>query len=68
MAVASDATLAQRFRSLEQRIKKIEPLDTARLHAKAKSFQEKGAIFKGLGALKFRQAMSFVLIANGKRF
>jgi hypothetical protein len=68
MAVASDANLARELRRLGQRIKKIEPLDTAGLRAKAESFQERGAIFKGLSALKFRQGMSFVLIANGMRF
>ena len=58
MAVASDANLPRELRSLGQRIKKIEPLDTAGLHAKAESFQERGAIFKGHGALKFRQVMT----------
>ena len=67
-AVASDANLAQWVRSLGQRIKKTEPLDIARLHVKAESLQETGAIFKGLGALKFRQVMSLVLIASGMRF
>jgi len=68
MAVASDTNRARGFRSLGKRIKKIEPIDKAKLHAKAGSFQERRAIFKGLGALKFRQTMSFILIADGMRF
>jgi hypothetical protein len=68
MAVASYANLARGLRSLGKRIKKIETLDKAGLHANAESFQEGGAIFKGLEALNFRQTMSFVLIANGMRF
>jgi hypothetical protein len=68
MALASDANLARGLQSLGKRIEKIEPVDIARLHAKAESFQERGEIFKGFGALKFRQAMSVVLIANGMRF
>lgn len=64
MAVASDANLARGLQSLQERIKKIESLDKAGLHTNAESFQERGAIFKGLETLNFRQTMSFVLIAN----